>query len=288
MELYKGINFEYDQNKLKWLHNNYNERSIADLLKMRVSAFLASIELINNKSKMDKLDNIEKAISQDIKKMLLAAKKINDYSIMYQDNPLFVENENGEAELFYDEQKDSIQIYMEYFIYKYRVIVEYVVKILDEVVYMDEAAYKKNYSSEQLDLDWFDEVREVRNKLMHEGASCLIFNNENEPLFQVYNLEVDDLFRPEEFLYNGDVISCKYFIAVSVSYLIYFVDTIFQLLKNINDNKKFAWSECKLNYKVVGNEFEKELDFIDKMCGISNHIPIYQKSLFEMIVQYLD
>lgn len=312
-ELYKGINYEYDQNKLKWLQNNYNEKSIAGLIKMRISAFLASIELIKNKSKMDKLDNIEKAISQDIKKMLLAAKKINDYSVMYRDNPLFVENENGEAEFFYDEEKDAIQIYMEYFIYKYRVIVEYVVKILDEVVYMDESAYKRNnskkhierfertnikleyirkliqkYSSKQLDLEWFDEVREVRNNLMHEGASCLIINNENEPLFQVYTLEVDNLFSPDEFLSNGNVISCKYFISVTVSYLIYFVDTIFQLLKNISDDKKFAWSECKLNYKVVDNGYEKELDFIDKVCGISSHIPIYQKSLFEMIVQYLD
>lgn len=312
-ELYKGINFEYDQKKLDWLKNKYCEKNIAGLIKMRISGFLASIELIENKSKMVKLDNIEKAISQDIKKMLLAAKKVNDYSIGYQGNPLFVENENGEAELFYDEEKDSIQIYMEYFIYKYRVIVEYVVKILDEVIYMDESAYKKinskkhigefertnvkleyirklilKYSSEQIDLEWFDEVRKVRNKLVHEGASCMIFNNENEPLFQVYNLEVDDLFMPQEFLSNGNVISCKYFIAVTVSYLIYFVDTIFQILRNINEDKKFVWSECKLNYKVVGSEFEKGLDFIDKMCGISNHIPIYQKSLFEMIEQYLD
>ncbi|MCH5271170.1 MAG: hypothetical protein J1E83_10530 [Lachnospiraceae bacterium] len=312
-ELYKGINFENDQKKLKWLQNEYCEKNIADLIKMRISAFLASIELIENKSKMVKLDNIEKAISQDIKKMLLVTKKVKDYAIGHQGNPLFVENENGEAELFYDEEKDSIQIYMEYFIYKYRVIVEYVVKILDKVIHMDESAYKKNnskkhigeyertnvkleyirkliqkYSSEQIDLEWFDEVRKVRNKLVHEGASCMIFYNGNEPLFQVYNLEVDDLFMPEEFLSNGNVISCKYFIAVTVSYLIYFVDTIFQILKNVNDDKKFVWSECKLNYKVVESEFEKGLDFIDKMYGISSFIPIYQKSLFEMIEQYLD
>ena len=312
-ELHKGINFEYDQKKLKWLKNNYCEKNIAGLLKMRISGFLASIELIENKNKMVKLDNIEKAISQDIKKMLLAAKKVNDYSIGYQGTPLFVENENGEAEWFYDEEKDSIQIYMEYFIYKYRVIVEYVVRILDEAIYMDENAYKKNnskkhigvfertnvkleyirklivkYCSEQIYLEWFDEFRKVRNKLVHEGASCMIFNNENEPLFQVYNLEVDDLFMPEEFLSNGNVISCKYFIAVTVSYLIYFVDTIFQILRKVNDDEKFVWSECKLNYKVVGSEFEKGLEFIDKMYGISNHIPIYQKSLLEMIEQYLD
>lgn len=312
-KLYKGINFEYDQKKLEWLKNKYFDKNIAGLIKMRVSGFLASIELIENKNKMVKLDNIEKAISQDIKKMLLAAKKVNDYSIGYQGNPLFIENENGEAERFYDEEKDSIQIYMEYFIYKYRVIVEYVVRIIDEVIYMDENAYKKNnskkhigefertnvklgyirklilkYCSEQIDLEWFDEVRKVRNKLVHEGASCMIFNNENEPLFQVYNLEVDDLFMPEEFLSNGNAISCNYFIVVTVSYLIYFVDTIFQILRKVNDDKKFVWSECKLNYKVVGSEFEKGLEFIDKMFGISNHIPIYQKSLFEMIEQYLD
>ena len=311
--LHNGVNYEYDQNKLKWLQNNYSNKSLANLIEMRISAFLASIELIVDKSKMTKLDNIEKAIGQDIKKMLLAAKKINDYSVNYQASSLFVENNNGEVELFYDEEKYSIQIYMEYFIYKYRVIIEYVVKILDEIVYMDESTYKTNNSKkhisefertnvkleyirkliekcsgQQLDLEWFDEVRKVRNKLVHEGASCMIINNEKEPLFQVYNLEVDDLFSPEEFLSNGNVISCKYFISVTASYLFYFVDTIFQMLKNINNDKYFAWSECKLNYKVVGNEFEKGLDFIDKLYGISTSIPVYQKSLFEMVKQYID
>lgn len=74
-KLYKGINFEYDQKKLEWLKNKYFDKNIAGLIKMRVSGFLASIELIENKNKMVKLDNIEKAISQDIKKMLLARKK---------------------------------------------------------------------------------------------------------------------------------------------------------------------------------------------------------------------
>lgn len=39
MELYKGKNFEYDQNKLKWLKNNYYEKNIACLIKMRVCIF---------------------------------------------------------------------------------------------------------------------------------------------------------------------------------------------------------------------------------------------------------
>lgn len=313
MKLYKGIHFEYDQNKLKWLQENYYDKNIADFIKIRIGTFLASIKLIESDKKIFNSDNIEKAISQDIKKMLLAAKKINDYSIGYQDIPLFFENENGYAELFYDEEKDSIQIYMEYFIYKYRVLVEYIVKILDKVIYLDYSLYKKNhskkhiekfeitdikleyirqlvknYGSKQLDLEWFDEMRKVRNKLVHEGASCLIINNENEPLFQVYNLEVDDLFRPEEFLSNGSVISCKYFIAVTVSYWIYFIDTIFQLLININDDKKITCLGCKLNYKVIESGLENNLDFIDKICGINNHIPSYQKSLLDMVMQYLE
>ncbi len=115
----------------------------------------------------------------------------------------------------------------------------------------------------------------------------MIFENKNEPLFQVYDLEVNDLLIADEFLSNGRVISCKYFIAVTVSYLVYFIDTIFQLLNDIDDIENFEWQNCKLNYRGVGDEYKKQLEYIDKICGISKYIPIYQECLFKMVKQYL-
>lgn len=304
-ELYYGVNHNYDNMMLKWLCKNYKDKNIADCLSLNIGGFLGTIELKRNPYRMGKLDNIEKAIRQDIKKMLLSAKKIYDYSIE-------CEKESSYNLWEYDEKKDSLQINMEYYIYKYRVIVEYIMKILDEVVYMDIEKYKKehrkkfvdNYeqvnkkmeyirklvirnNEKDLDLAWFDEIRKVRNQLIHEGASCMICRNSNEPLFQVYNLEVDDLLDADEFLSNGNVISCKYFIAVTIAYLTYFIDTIFQLLKDISDGEEFEWDYCKLNYMVTGNEYQEYQEFFDKVCGVSRNIPIYQETLFKMVEQYL-
>lgn len=142
-------------------------------------------------------------------------------------------------------------------------------------------------NGKNLDLEWFDEIRKVRNQLAHDGASCMIYENGNEPLFQVYDLEVDDLLTAMEFLSNGRIISCKYFIVVTVAYMTYFVDAIFQLLNSIDDSDEFEWAYCKLNYRVTGDEHKKYLEFLDKTCGISRNIPIYQETLFEMVEQYL-
>lgn len=302
--LYNGVNHSYDKSMLKWLYNNYSNKNIANNIK--ISGFLGTIELKENSSKMKRLEYIEKAICQDMKKMLLSAKKIYDYSIEKDDA-------SGSMNVFCDEKKDSLQINMEYYIYKYRVIVEYIMKILNEIIYMDVKKYKKEnsiksftekeitnkkmeylrilvkkYNENDLDLEWFDEIRRVRNQLVHDGASCVIFKNKSEPLFQVYDLEVNDLLIADEFLSNGNVISCEYFIVVTVSYLTYFIDTIFQLLNSIDDNEKFEWHNCRLNYKVVGDEYKKQLEFIDEICGISRDIPIYQECLFEIIEQYLE
>lgn len=303
--LHNGINDSYDKYMLKWLYSNYENKNIANYIKLRISGFLGTIELKEDSSKMKRLDYIEKAISQDFKKMLLSAKKIYDHSIECEETSHFMIG-------LYDEKRDSLQINMEYFIYKYRVIVEYVMKILNEIVYMDKEKYKeeksikflkeheitnqkikyisklvKKYSKKNLDLEWFDKIRRVRNQLTHEGASCMIFENENEPLFQIYDLEVNDLLIPDEFLSNGNVISCKYFIAVTVSYLTYFIDTIFQLLNGIDDNEKFEWNKCRLNYRVIDDDYKEQLGIIDEICGISRDIPIYQECLFKLVKQYM-
>lgn len=38
------------------------------------------------------------------------------------------------------------------------------------------------------------------------------------------------------------------------------------------DIENFEWQNCKLNYRGVGDEYKKQLEYIDKICGISKHI----------------
>lgn len=138
-----------------------------------------------------------------------------------------------------------------------------------------------------MDTHWFNEIRKVRNRLVHDGASCFIFENENEPLFQAYTLEVDNLLDASSFLSNGNAISCKYFIASTAAQLIFFLDTTFRVLKNGDKNQNFDYLCCNLNYEISNSDKEKELQYLDELYAISHDIPIYQKSLFTMVQQYL-
>ena len=65
--LYNGINHSYDKIKLQWLYDNYNDKNIADYIKIRISGFLGKIELRETTESVRRLEYIEKAISQDLK-----------------------------------------------------------------------------------------------------------------------------------------------------------------------------------------------------------------------------
>lgn len=202
---------------------------------------------------------------------------------------------------------------MEYYIYKYRVLVEYILKIVDRFVDMDIKTYCKEHSikmrlnqkqiwdikvdsickiielnaEEMFDTDWFNSIRIVRNKLAHEGATCVILDNEDEPLFQVYNLEVDELLDPNDFLSNGTIISCKYFISITISELIHFINTVVRILEIAPKAEKVIFENCSLNYDVMGKTSEQE--YVDKIwdrCGYGKYIPVYQETYLKMIQKY--
>ena len=307
--LYDGVNHQYDMRMLKWLKDNYSDKGIADTLTMSITDFLDSIEIKTGANKFSELNHIEKAIRQDTKKMLLSAKQIYNYS----ENKRKCKSPDRSV-LDYDEEKDALQINMEYFIYKYRVIVEYVFKILNQVVYLDFKKYNKALGDKSkrlktfeisnlkleyirkiiekqdkgsLDIDWFDEIRQIRNQLVHEGASCLVMENEYEPLFQIYDLEVNSLFAAEEFLSNGRVMSCNYFIVTTVAYLTYYIDKIFYILRNV-DFDDFEWFGCRLNYKVTGSQMEEIRHEMDRRIGITSYISVYQESLFDTLSRYFN
>lgn len=307
--LCKGDYFKTDIKKMEWMLENYKETNIADSIHKSLSSFLGRVKMKKYAEKFKKLDEIEKAIGQDTKKMLLSAKKIYDYSMM---------NENVKGELIrknngYDEIKDSVQINMEYYIYKYRVIVEYILKIVDCLIDMDIKAYceekniQKRLNQKEIgeikvdyickivkqngdgmfDKEWLDSIRIVRNKLVHEGASCVIFDNGDEPLFQVYNLDVDDLLNPNDFVSNGRLISCKYFISVTVPELIYFVEVVKKALESAPKSEKATFAHCSLNYDIIEKTQEQEIvDEIWDRCGYEKYIPIYQETYLKMIEKY--
>lgn len=73
--LYKGNYFEHDMKKLEWLIEKYSDVNIADSLHFKISIFLRTVRVKEKEENFEKLNNIEKAISQDIKKCFYQQKK---------------------------------------------------------------------------------------------------------------------------------------------------------------------------------------------------------------------
>lgn len=228
-----------DIETIKWFYEKYSNIDIPTLLTYKM-------QMCNNFKLTDKqlfdLDNYLKAIRQDIRKIFLSIQNIETVYSTY-------EGKNNLA----DNDRESVAIYIEYIITKYRVIIEYTLKILDMVVVYSGSKNKENgkkYSSDEIynmKLDylksiidddrnkilndkWFQGIRKTRNSIIHRGATCLVFGDSNKKLFQIYDLKVDELVWDDIYLYDGNCVYFDYFIILNIAYLTYFVDSIFSII----------------------------------------------------------
>lgn len=231
-----------DIKRLKWLYEKYCNQDIPILLTNKMQ--LCNKFSLSPKQLHD-LDNYLKAIRQDMRKIFLS---INNIDRIYSSYP-----KQGRKELL-PSDKETIAIYIEYIITKYRVIIEYTLKILDMVVEYRGAMFKGNRKklthtdlyNMKLDYlkrlisnddrrrilndEWFESIRKTRNSIIHNGATCLVFDGGKEKLFQIYNLEVDELIVDDFYLHTGNCIYFDYFISLNLANLIYFIDSIFSVV----------------------------------------------------------
>lgn len=260
---------------IKWFYEKYKNKDIPALLTYKM-------QLCNKFNLTDKqlsdLDNYLKAIRQDIRKIFLSIQNIEAAYSAYDGNTNLSEND-----------RESVAIYIEYIITKYRVIIEYTLKILDMIVVYSGSKYNKEngkkFSSDEIynmKLDylkslidddrnkilsdtWFQGIRKTRNSIIHRGATCLVFGNSNSKLFQIYDLNVVELVWDDIYLYNGNCVHFDYFIILNISYLAYFIDSIFSIiLVKINyDENTESTTQCLINNMLnsVGDKQKIVMDW---------------------------
>lgn len=230
-----------DVNRLKWLYEKCNGTDIPTLLTHKMQ--LCNHFNLSNEQ-LETIDNYLKAIRQDIRKMFLAIQNIDSIYLQYKDQ---------DKKNLLDDERETIAIYIEYTITKYRVILEYTLKILDMVVVYSGEKVKENgkkissvemynmkldYLKSLIDDErcailndkWFQSIRKTRNSIIHNGATCLVFGESAEKLFQIYDLEVEELIRDDFYLYSGNCVHFDYFISINIAYLVYFIDAIFTVI----------------------------------------------------------
>lgn len=230
-----------DINRLKWFYNKCKETDIPTLLTHKMQ--LCNKFNLSDEQLYD-IDNYLKAMRQDMRKIFLSVQNIDSIYSLYK---------NQEKKNLLDDERETIAIYVEYAITKYRVIIEYTLKVLDMIVKYSGKKVKENgkiissvemynmkldYLNSLIDDErrtilndkWFQSIRKTRNSIIHNGATCLVFGESKEKLFQIYNLEVEELITDDFYLYRGNCVHFDYFISLNLAYLTYFIDTIFSVI----------------------------------------------------------
>lgn len=195
----------------------------------------------------EKEENYLKAIHQDLNKIFITMENIEE---IYKNTKGFVYC------------METVGIFIEYILNKYRAILDYIYKIADctlDVTYSKKKLKDYEKYNELLDFlkssispdderrkilntEWFSDIRKTRNSIIHNGSTCLVFAAK-EKLFQIYDLDVNELVVDSDtYLHKGNCIYYEYYITLNLSYLLYFIEVVFSLIISkgkINEERKY-------------------------------------------------
>ena len=267
---------ECDMNIIKEMFDLYKGRDIPVELTKQIQITKFSVHT-NEKN----VDEYLKAIRQDIRKIFLIVSEIE--------------------KLFDSESEDNCEnsqimaLLIEYIFSKYRSILEYVYQIADLVLeisysrnnlkdyekYNEILAFlKKNVQEEEkkkvLNTKWFSDIRKTRNSIIHNGATCIVFSDKKELMFQIYDLDTKELVIDKNmYLHNGNCIYFGYFVVLNISYLFYFINIVFSLIAQTGE---------------INLELETMFKLACPEKGISEHIlqDMYMKLVKNIIDEYVN
>ena len=274
-------------------YNILKENMFLKTVYINNSFFSKKEEVEGNEEFCKCIDYNLKAICQDFRKIL---------TIMSLINERYEEFIREEYKLSF---QNDIGCLIEYLFIKYRVILEYIYKILKEILFLDftqkeekkfnkqKSNYekfqyllnyiiKKNKDNSNLDIKIFKEIIDDRNSLVHNGATCVVYydyrEQDNKYLkFKINSLdELDkEIEIKKETFYQTEkgVIIYDFYWGLYISKLIVFLENIYRFIldKGILDNdKKEKIDELLKNKKVSPGEYILEDLLNDIILRLSN------------------
>lgn len=249
-----------------------------------------------------KLNYKFKAIRQDFTKILTIMNCIdNTYSAYKSDSYV-----NSYVSVVPNQATNELGCFIEYLFAKYRVIIEYVQQILEICIpyQFDEKqkasynslskSHKKykfllNYISENsdninplLNMEWFQNIRIDRDFIIHDGATCLVYGDKENLMFNVMTTDAMDKEEIESdyfFSNQKGLIYYELFWGLQISKLIIYVETVFKFLISIADI-----SNEQKDYLNFFNIYEKD-GFIDSDGNELRNIRSVLVDMLERIIE---
>lgn len=255
---------------------------LSSTAEMQLSFFPELERISDDKEKRRQYDRLMytlKAIRQDYAKILVMMNSIHKTYTEYQ---------TGKYKKFYyelgsDPATDELGCYIEYLFAKYRVILQYIRDILHLFIPLkmnenEKTEYKKfkkgsdrdgtsdkgyeyylKYISGHVDdslsvlnLEWFLNLIENRNSIIHKGATCLVYGDKSRLLFNVFTTDALDLDKENEpkadafYTVENGRIDYNHYWGLHISKLIVFFKTIWEFL--LRDSQLSEEQEFLLKY----------------------------------------
>ncbi|KAA8783506.1 hypothetical protein EC604_06565 [Paenibacillus amylolyticus] len=247
---------------VNWLNKQFDEDGDLKSITFEMCNYID--EEIGDGVKSEKSHNLLKAVRQDLQKIHLIVDKMN----FFHKQSL----SNSQDEFFRDSIGfSSIPTYLgmdiEYFFVKYRSIIDYSIDLLvefypelkkkrykleDKMNYLHDVFKENEFITKMiLSTKWFYQFKEIRNSIVHNGASCLIFNESGnrEILFQIYNTELTELLVDNDYYkYNQNVYFFRRIYVVYMAYLLFYLETLFRSI--IAKKKGIQFSKVEEKYST--------------------------------------
>jgi hypothetical protein len=227
-------NIKFDLLILKEFETKLNKNDNRKYLHEQMLRYLSTREENANTSK---IINYSKAIRQELSKISIILKRIEETSGKVSQNQLFTA----------DPKAALIALDVDLFLIKYRTIIDYLIEVI-KLNYFNELKsnklkdifnFLKNIDSSNplVDSDWFFDIADYRNNTVHRGANCVVFLIKDEIAFQIYDINLDNIVFDDYIAQTEETVNFRYFFIIYISYLYHFIEGIYFLMNIDSGNK---------------------------------------------------
>jgi len=91
-----------------------------------------------------------------------------------------------------------------------------------------------------LSVNWFEDLKNIRDKTVHQGAMTLVFLEKDKILFQIHK-GIENLVNIPEIMYNPNVVIFELYAAMYFGYLVAFLEDFASVIKEHLPRGKFSF-----------------------------------------------